>query len=236
MYIAKELTERSTQVVFINHLKELLMSTGIFTLVEENFEKYGFFKLKYKNVIIEIEGTGNGELKYSYKLIIEGNETLQMYRSITIGANGFVDTRTRSVKVFLVSNKNNLFFKITRYDYELLDINNSSRLIVTDNDLYIFASSGTTSANAIDIIESAYTYRPYHSYSKSPTELFLDPELPWTKASDGSFHSNSIGITGLGGAECGKIYQLADGTKYYAIFNNMAIEMGEEFVYESTEV
>ena len=237
MYVAKEFTEYSTISVFLNHLKEYLLGTGIFTLVEEDFEEKenGIFKLQYKNAVIEFLGAYDGKIHYKYYLIINDNEVAKQDGTISTSSSSSSTAEARSVKILLINNNNNLFFKISSYAAQMLDISSSPRLIVTDNELYAFVSGNTTSADAVNDIDESYTYRPYHPYSKSQTELFLDPELPWTKVSDGSFYSNSIGITGLGGAECGKIYQLADGTKYYAIFNNMAIEMGEEFVYESTE-
>lgn len=237
MYIAKDFKEYSTAPVFFNDLKEFLLGTGLFTLIEEDFEEESsvYFKLRHKNAVVKIGRNGDNYLFCECYLLINGNELLKEENLVIRVKNNTDDTATRNVKILLISNGDNLVFKIGGYDSLMFNNTGTTRIVVADNDLYIFADDSTTSANAVNAIDEYFTYRPYHPYSKSQTELFLDPELPWTRVSDGSFYSNSIGITGLGGAECGKVYQLADGTKYYAIFNNMAIEMGEEFVYESTE-
>lgn len=237
MYMAKELTEYSTPSIFLNKLKEFLIGTGIFTLVEEDFEApvYVYFKLQYKNTVIKIQRSGSANRLYcDFYLLVNGNEVQKTNTSLPMGQDSEEGKEaTRNLKILLINNKNNLVFKIGGFNSLLLSNAGTVRMIVTDNNLYSFVNSDTTSANAVNSLDESYTYRPYHPYSKSQTELFLDPELPWTKVSDGSFYSNSIGITGLGGAECGKLYQLTNGTKYYAIFNNMAIEMGEEVNCES---
>lgn len=229
MYIAKDFTEYATPLEFFTQLKEYIASIGLFTLTEENLTEAPYsFKLQYKDAVIKFECSNNQQIFCDCNLLIDGAEVLKVRDSVLTAASGSTQQANHSVKLLLIKNNENILFKIGSYNSELLGYSNAVRAVIFDNGLYCFAISNTISANASDINDTSYMYKPYHTYPKSPTELFLDPELPWTNANDGSFHSNSIGITGLGGAECGKLYQLENGAKYYAIFNNMAILMGEE--------
>ena len=229
MYIAKDFTEYATPLEFFTQLKEYIASVGLLTLTEENLtEAPYFFKLQYKNAVIKFECNNNNVIACDCCLLINGTEVSKVKNSVLISNANSTQQMSCSVKLLLIKNNDNILFKLGSYNSELYGYTNAVRVVVFDNGLYCFAISNTTSANASDCNDTSYTYKPYHTYKKSATELFLDPELPWTNTNDGSFHSNSIGITGLGGAECGKLYHLEDGTKYYAIFNNMAIPMGDE--------
>lgn len=229
MYIAKDFKGYATPLEFFRQLKEYIASLGLFTVTEENLSETPYsFKLQYKNAVIKLECNNNNVIVCDCCLLIKDTEVSKVKNSVLISNANSTQQMSCSVKVLLIKNNDNILFKLGSYNSELLGYTNAVRVVIFDNELYCFAISNTTSANASDINDTSYTYKPYHTYPKSPTELFLDPELPWTNANDGSFNSNSVGITGLGGAECGKLYQLEDGSKYYTIFNNMAILMGEE--------
>lgn len=229
MYIAKDFAEYATPLDFFTNLKEYLANIGVFTLTEENFTELPYyFKLKCKDVVIKFECNNNYQISCYCYLLIDEEEILRTSITINSTATVGIQAVNRSVKLLLIKNGNNLVFKIGSYNSEILSYANTVRMIIFDNELYCFVSGNNTSASATDINGTSYTYKPYHTYSKSATELFLDPELPWINTNDGSFYSNSTGVTGLGGAECGKLYQLENGTKYYAVFDNIAIPIGEE--------
>lgn len=229
MYIAKDFTAYATPLEFFAQLKEYIASIGLFTVTEENLDETPYsFKLQYKDAVIKLECNGYNNIQCYCYTVINGAEVLKTSTYIYVTQSNTSQEMSRNIKLLVVKNNDNVLFKIGSYSSELLGYSNAMRAVVFDNGLYCFAISNTTSANASDINDTSYTYKPYHTYPKSPTELFLDPELPWVNANDGSFYGNSVGITSLGGAVCGKLYHLEDGSKYYTIFNNMAIPLGEE--------
>ena len=133
MYIAKELTEYSSTLNFFKKLKDFLIGTGIFTLIEEDFEApvYFYFKLQYKDAVIKFQRDSSNRSLCEFYLLVNGNEIQKINTTLPMGQDSEEGKEaTRNLKILLINNKNNLVFKIGGFNSLLLSNAGTVRMIV----------------------------------------------------------------------------------------------------------